>query len=98
MGQMVGIKDLTKFNSCVDNDTHVAQVKTEQTQIPSSFQGTPTVLVDGTATSAFDYATIAAALDTALGVAPSPSAGSSASPQASGSSAAPASSASPAAS
>lgn len=98
IGQMVGIKDLTKFNSCVDNGTHDAQVKTEQTQIPSSFQGTPTILVDGTATSAFDYATIAAALDTALGVAPSPSAGSSASTQASGSSAAPTSSASPAAS
>ena len=98
MGQMVGIKDLTKFNSCVDNGTHDAQVKTEQTQIPSSFQGTPTILVDGTATSAFDYDTIAAALDKALGVAPSPSAGSSASTQASGASIAPSSSASPSAS
>lgn len=75
IGRMAGIKDLTKFDTCVDNGTHDADIKTEQTQIPSSLTGTPSVIIDGgSPLSGYDYATISAALDTALGITPSPSA------------------------
>ena len=78
IGQMAGIKDLTKFNTCVDNGTHNAEIQTEQTQIPSSVKGTPGIVIDGgTALDSYDYGTISSALDTALGITPSPSAGAS---------------------
>jgi protein-disulfide isomerase len=82
MGQMVGLKDLNKFNSCVDNGTHNAEIQGEQAQPLSSWQGTPTIIVDGNTTSPvanISYATVSAALDAALGVTASPSPGSSAS-------------------
>lgn len=84
IGQMAGIKDLTKFNTCVDNGTHDSEIKTEQTQIPAGLTGTPGVIIDGgTPLGSYDYATIVSALDTALGVTPSPSASASVSAAAS---------------
>ena len=77
IGQLAGVPDLTKFNSCVDSGTHNDEVKSASAA--STYTSTPTIVVDGTPTSGFDYATVAAALDKALGVTPSPSAGSSAS-------------------
>jgi protein-disulfide isomerase len=71
MGQAAGIKDLDEFNSCVDNGDHDSEVKTEKH--PSDVNATPTILVDGTVVSSSSYADVAAALDKALGVTPSPS-------------------------
>jgi protein-disulfide isomerase len=71
IGQAAGIKDINKFNSCVDSGTHNDEIKTET--VPSGVTGTPTIAVDGVLLSGYDYATISAALDKALGVTPSPS-------------------------
>ncbi|MGD0247645.1 MAG: thioredoxin domain-containing protein [Candidatus Limnocylindrales bacterium] len=71
IGSMAGIKDLSQFNSCVDNGDHDADVKNETR--PSSVTSTPTIIVDGTAVASADYAAVSAALDKALGVTPSPS-------------------------
>jgi protein-disulfide isomerase len=94
IGQMMGIKDVATFNSCVDNGTHNTEIKNEQSQVSSSWQGTPTLIVDGgSPLSSYDYDTVVAAINQALGISPSPSAGSSGS-----ASAAPAASASASAS
>ena len=77
IGKLAGVPDLTKFNSCVDSGTHNTEV-TDQSAA-SGYTSTPTIVVDGTAISGFDYGTISAALDKALGITPSPSAGASAS-------------------
>ncbi len=95
IGKLAGIQDLTKFNSCVDNGSHDADVQAETP--PAGVSSTPTVIVDGTPTSAYDYGTVSAALDRALGVTPSPSTGASGSAGTSGSPA-PSSSAAPGAS
>ena len=80
IGKMVPIPDLVKFNSCVDSGSHDAEIKTEQTHIPAGVGGTPAIIIDGgTPLTSYDYATVAAALDTALGVTPSPAASASAS-------------------
>jgi protein-disulfide isomerase len=72
IGKQAGIADLTKFNSCVDSGTHNAEVQAETH--PSDAGGTPSIYVDGgSVLASSDYATIAAALDKALGVTPSPS-------------------------
>jgi protein-disulfide isomerase len=76
IGKMAGIGDLNKFNSCVDGGTHNSEIT--DASASSGYQSTPTVVIDGTALSSFDYGTIQAALDKALGVTPSPSAGASA--------------------
>jgi protein-disulfide isomerase len=72
IGQAAGIKNLDQFNSCVDNGDHDSEVKTEKHPGVST---TPTILVDGTVVSVGSdyYASVAAALDKALGVTPSPS-------------------------
>jgi protein-disulfide isomerase len=68
IAQGVGIKDLAKFTSCVDDGSHNADIKSAQTQIPTAFQGTPTLIVNGGAPlDSFDYATVSAAIDRALG-------------------------------
>ena len=81
MGEAAGITDMNKFNSCVDSGTHNNEINAET--IPPSVTGTPTIIVDGTVLSGYDYGTISAALDKALGVTPSPSVSPSASPSAS---------------
>ncbi len=81
IGQAAGIKDLTKFDTCVDSGTHNAEIQTEQSHIPSGVGGTPAIIIDGgTPLASYDYGTISSALDTALGITPSPSAATSASP------------------
>jgi len=83
IGQMIGMPDLSKFDSCVDSGTHNAEVTAEGAQHPSAATGTPTVVVDGTLLSGYDYATVSDALNTALGITPSPSVSASASASAS---------------
>lgn len=83
IGKMAGIKDLNKFNTCVDNGTHNSDVTSETP--PSGVSATPTIIVDGTVASSYDYATVSAALDKALGISPSPSVSASASAAPSGS-------------
>jgi protein-disulfide isomerase len=93
IGQLVGIADLTKFNSCVDGGTHDAEIRAESH--PSDATGTPSIYVDGgSVLPGYSYSVISQALDKALGVTPSPSAGASASASATPS-ATPAPSASP---
>ena len=41
IGQDVGIKDLTKFDSCVDSGQHNTEIQTVQSQIPTTWNGTP---------------------------------------------------------
>ena len=77
IGQLAGIPDLTKFNSCVDGGTHNTEI-TDQSAA-SGYSSTPTIVLDGTVLSGFDYGTIQSALDKALGVTPSPVASPSAS-------------------
>jgi protein-disulfide isomerase len=92
IAKLAGIPDLNKFNSCVDAGTHNSDI-TDQSAA-SGYSSTPTIVVDGTVLSGFDYGTIQSALDKALGITPSPSAGASASAS-SAPSATPAPSASP---
>jgi len=47
IGTAAGL-DMAKFTPCVQNSTHVAEIQTEQKNIPSSVTGTPAVLVNGT--------------------------------------------------
>jgi protein-disulfide isomerase len=83
IGQMMGGLDLSKFNSCVDNGTHNADVQTESAAHPSSATGTPSIVVDGTLTTSYDYSTVSDALDKTLGITPTPSVPASASASAS---------------
>lgn len=73
LAHAMGGLDNAKFDSCVDAGTHNSDVTAEQKTIPSGAGGTPTIVVGGTVLASYDYTTISAALDTALGVAPSPS-------------------------
>jgi protein-disulfide isomerase len=65
--------DTAKFDTCVDSGSHDADVAKEQKALPSGATGTPSIIVNGTLLSSYDYATIAAALDKVLGISPSPS-------------------------
>jgi protein-disulfide isomerase len=76
----MGGLDTAKFNTCVDSGSHDADVKTEQKSVPSGATGTPSIVVKGTLLGSYDYATIAKAIDGALGVSPSPSVSATATP------------------
>jgi len=91
MAQTMTGFDTNKFDSCVDNGTHDSEVKAESASPPSGNSGTPTIVIDGKLQANWDYDTIAAALDTALGISPSPTASASGSASASASSSASAS-------
>jgi protein-disulfide isomerase len=78
LGKDAGL-DMAKFEPCVRDGAHLADVAAEQKVIPSGSQGTPTILVNGKLTADFSYATIAAAIDGALNPSPSPAASASAS-------------------
>ncbi len=67
----MGGLDNAKFDSCVDGGSHNNDVTAEQKTVPSNANQTPWVVINGTAVTSPDYATIAAAIDTALGVSPS---------------------------
>ncbi len=89
IGQQAGM-DMAKFQPCVQNGTHNADIAAEEASLPSTISGTPTTFVNGTMVDA-TYDAVKAAVDAAIGTA-SPAAGSSASPAASpaaGSSASP---------
>ena len=76
IGKDAKIPNLTTFNSCVDNGTHDPDVQSEQTGAPAPLNtqpSTPTLILDGTPTTNYDYATVSAALDAKLGITPSPS-------------------------
>jgi protein-disulfide isomerase len=80
----MGGLDNAKFDSCVDGGSHNSEVQAEKP--PAGANGTPTIVVNGTIVvdtsgqPTYDYATVSAALDKALGVSPSPSASASATP------------------
>ena len=104
IGQLAGM-DMTKFKPCVEQGSHLDQVKAELDQFhaaaPNAKLETPTVLVGGVlVTNPTVYANVAAAIDAALtGASPSPSASASVAASASASpSASVAASASPSAS
>jgi protein-disulfide isomerase len=87
IGQKAGL-DMSTFGSCVDNGTHDAEVRAETASAPVNSDGqhgTPTILVNGKLTTDFSLAVVSAAIDSALGIAPSPSPSTSAAPTASGS-------------
>jgi protein-disulfide isomerase len=65
IGRSAGIRDLTTFSSCVDGDIHNGDITSEVA--PASVTGTPTVFVDGAPAAGYDYATVSAALDEAIG-------------------------------
>jgi protein-disulfide isomerase len=72
IGKMVGLADIAKFNACVDEGTHDAEIQAEK--VPAGVTGTPTMIVDGGAPfSPGDYANASAALNKAFGISPSPS-------------------------
>jgi protein-disulfide isomerase len=68
----MGGLDTAKFNTCVDGGTHDSDVATEQKNLPSGFSGTPTIVVNGTVLSSYDYSTIANKVLEVLGESPSP--------------------------
>jgi protein-disulfide isomerase len=76
----MGGLDTARFNTCVDSGSHDADVQAEQKNLPSGAKGTPSIVVNGTLLGSYDYATIAKAIDTALGVSPSPSVSATATP------------------
>jgi protein-disulfide isomerase len=76
----------TTFSSCL-NDQSVANAVTAETDQGKSMgiNGTPTIYVNGTELASYDYGTVSAAIDKALGISPSasPSPGGSTTPSAS---------------
>lgn len=74
MGRRAGL-DMSRFQTCVDQRTHLADVNAESAAGQTlSLNGVPAILVNGKLASANDYATVSAAIDSALGVeSPSPS-------------------------
>ena len=66
--------DMTSFQSCVEGGTHLADVRAESASAQSaSIVGAPAILVQGQVLTAYDYATVATAIDGVLPTAaPSP--------------------------
>jgi protein-disulfide isomerase len=112
IAQMMGGLDTSKFDQCVDGGQHDSEIQSEKLTVPAGATAPPALTIDGGAVlTSYDFATISAAMNTILGITPSPavsasagaSAGTSASPGSSASSAAsaaasPGASASPSAS
>jgi protein-disulfide isomerase len=72
VGKLVGLGDLTRFNTCVDEGTHDADIQAEKA--PAGVTGTPTMVIDGKSPfTPGDYTSASAALNTAFGISPSPS-------------------------
>ena len=61
IGQAAGM-DMSTFQPCVQNGTHLAAIEAEQTSIPAGVTGTPTTIVNGTLVDA-TYSAIKAAVD-----------------------------------
>lgn len=78
MARRAGL-DVTAFQACYDAGTHRAAIRADSASaVASSFEGTPTILVNGQVVrengSVPDSATVSAAIDLALAAAPSASA------------------------
>jgi protein-disulfide isomerase len=78
VARRVGL-DVTAFQACYDAGTHRAAIRTDSASAAaSSFEGTPTILVNGQVVGQNgmmpDFATVSAAIDLALAAAPSASA------------------------
>jgi protein-disulfide isomerase len=63
MGRQAGL-DMAKFQSCVGNDTHLAEVQAESdSSYAQALPGVPSVCVNGRLLPAYDFQTISAAID-----------------------------------
>jgi protein-disulfide isomerase len=72
IGKQVGLPDLARFNTCVDSDTHDADVQAEKA--PAGVTATPTMIIDGGSPFApGDFTSASTALNKAFGISPSPS-------------------------
>ena len=79
IGKDAGL-DVTAYEPCVRNGTHLAEVANEQSSSPTDAQGTPAIYVNGKLMTDASYATVSAAIDAVLNPAsPSPSASAAAS-------------------
>ncbi len=77
LGQDAGL-NMTTFEPCVKNGTHLAEVAAEQTSVPSDATGTPSIYINSTLATDYTYAVLSAAIDKALNPSASPSASGSA--------------------
>jgi protein-disulfide isomerase len=64
--------DMTSFEPCVRNGTHLTEIASEQGTVPSDAGGTPSIYVNGKLMTDYSYATISAAIDAALNPSASP--------------------------
>jgi protein-disulfide isomerase len=71
IGQAAGM-DMSTFQPCVQNGTHLADIAAEQASKPAAVTGTPTTIVNGTLVDA-TYSTIKAAVDAVAGGSAAPS-------------------------
>jgi protein-disulfide isomerase len=95
IGKEAGL-DTAKYDSCVQQGSHLSDIQTEQTSKPAGIAATPSIFVNGKQiqgpvdsssgqATVPDYATIAAAIDAVLNPSASPAASGSVSPSASAS-------------
>jgi protein-disulfide isomerase len=66
IGSRAGLA-MNQFQPCVASGKHNAEVQAESSSAQTHLIGTPTVVVDGQTLPDFDYATVSAAIDQALG-------------------------------
>jgi protein-disulfide isomerase len=71
IGQSAGM-DMTTFEPCVRNGTHVAEIVAEQKNIPTTVTGTPSTIVNGALVSS-TFAALQKAVAAANGASPAPS-------------------------
>jgi protein-disulfide isomerase len=72
IGQAAGM-DMTTFEPCVRNGTHLTEIAAEQKTIPSTVGGTPATIVNGALVDS-TFAALKKAVDAANGASPAPSA------------------------
>ena len=72
IGQAAGM-DMTTFEPCVRNGTHLAEIAAEQKNIPGLVTGTPATIVNGALVNS-TFAELKKAVDAANGASPAPSA------------------------
>jgi hypothetical protein len=65
--------DMTTFEPCVRNGTHLTEIAAEQKTIPSTVGGTPATIVNGALVDS-TFAALKKAVDAANGASPAPSA------------------------
>jgi protein-disulfide isomerase len=82
LGAAAGL-DTAKFDTCLANGTHNAEVQAQSGKPPSGATGTPAILINGSLQTNFGLPDLSAVLDKALGITPSPSVSGGVSPSAS---------------